>query len=1147
MALQMIIGGSGSGKTTLLYDRIIEESILHPGQLYFMIVPEQFTMQTQKDIVTRHPSHGTMNIDIVSFERLAYRVFEELAVENLQVLDDMGKSMVLRKVAGKHRRELVVFQGHLDQSGFVGKLKSMISEFYQYGITPDMLREVAQDAGSALFRQKLEDFAVVFQAFREYIDGHYIAAEEVLDVLCRVLPRSAMLKNSAVSLDGFTGFTPVQYRLLELFMVYARQVTVTVTADSAENLMRPVGMQNLFYMSHQMARRLAGLAEKNQIPVLEDIRLKGRPRFKKAPELAFLEQNLFRYRKDRYQEVPGQDGGGSCGHQKQPSLELFQAANPSEEISCMVHRMQELVRDEGMRYRDMAVITGDLAGYGREIAHEFEQNGIPYFMDDRANILDNPMVELIRSALEVVRRDFSYESVFRFLRTGLVTQDKEMTDRLENYVLAMGIRGHRRWGETWERTCRGGASLNLVELNAFRDQTLAPLFAMREAFGREQITISDMAGAILVLLEDCQIEEKMLAYQEYFNAAGEYRTAREYGQIYGMVTELLGRLSDLLGDERAGRKEFMEILDAGFAELSVGVIPATVDRVVVGDIIRTRLAHIRVLFFLGVNDGIVPARQEKGSLLSDQEREFFTAHSLELAPSAREDSFQQRFYLYLMMTKPGNRLVVSYAGVGPDGRSRRASYLIGELRKMFPSLVCAVGETIEAGIPCSVPEARRRLVAGLRRVREEDLDGEDYRRFLEIYRWFVSSEEYQEELNMLMDAAFYVYENQGIGHAVARALYGNIISGSVTRLEQYASCAYAHFLKYGLELMERQHFEIGAADMGNLFHDSIDLCFKRMKEAGLDWRTVTEEERTALVKSCVEQVTKEYGNQILGSSSRNSYLARRVESIAQRTVWALQQQILKGDFEPAGFEVAFSAVDNLKAMKISLSEDEEIHLRGRIDRMDLCQDGEKVYVKIIDYKSGSTRFDLVSLYYGLQLQLVVYMDAVMELAQRRFPGQEVVPAGILYYNIADPLAEKTGKDDKERIDREILKQLRMNGLVNSQLEAIRHLDNTIEKESDIIPVVLKDGEVQAERSHVASGERFEKLRQFVHRKVETAGREILAGETGVDPYRRDSRTACDYCPYHAVCGFDRKTAGYEYRKLKNKKSEEIWEEVCQEM
>lgn len=1142
MALQFITGGSGSGKTTCLYDRIIEESVQHPEQLYFIIVPEQFTMQTQKDIVTRHPNHGTMNIDIVSFERLAYRIFEELAVENLQVLDDMGKSMVLRKVAGKHRRELVVFSGHLDQSGFVGKLKSMISEFYQYGVTPQMLREVAQDAGSALFRQKLEDFAVVFQAFREYIEGHYIAAEEVLDVLCRVLPRSELLKGSKVALDGFTGFTPVQYRLLELFMVYARQVTVTVTADGTRNLRRPIGMQNLFYMSHQMVGRLTALAEQNRIPVLEDIRLEKRPRFDQAPELAFLEENLFRYRKVQYQgekePAAGSPGSG-------PSLELYQAASPSQETARMVHRIQQLVREQGLRYRDMAVITGDLAGYGREIAHQFEQNGIPYFMDDRANILDNPMVELIRSALEVVRRDFSYESVFRFLRTGLVTQDREMTDRMENYVLAMGIRGHRRWQEPWQRTYRGGASLNLAELNRFRDQTLAPLFAMREAFRKDQITIGHMAAAVLELLEGCQVEAKMLAYQEYFTAAGEYRTAREYGQIYGMVTELLGRLSDLLGDERAGRKEFMEILDAGFGEISVGVIPATVDRVVVGDIVRTRLAHIQVLFFLGVNDGIVPARQDKGSLLSDQEREFFTAHRLELAPTAREDSFQQRFYLYLMMTKPSRKLVVSYANMGPDGKSRRASYLTGELGKLFSDLVCASQAQEDPDIPCSVAEARRWLVAGLGHVREDDWKGDGYARFQEIYRWFAASPEYKKELERLTDAAFYVYRDQGIGHAVARALYGTVISGSVTRLEQYASCAYAHFLKYGLELMERQHFELGAADMGNLFHDSIDLCFKRMGEAGYDWNTVTGEQRTALVKDCVEQVTAEYGNRILGSSSRNSYLARRVEHIVQRTVWALQQQIQKGDFRPAGFEVSFSAADDLKAMRISLSQDEEIRLRGRIDRMDLCQDGETLYVKIIDYKSGSTRFDLVALYYGLQLQLVVYMDAVLELTQRRYPDKEVVPAGILYYNIADPLAAKTGQDDPEQIEREILKQLRMNGLVNSELNAIRHLDHTIEKESDIIPVVLKDGEVQAERSHVASGQRFEKLRQFVHRKVETAGREILAGETAVAPYKSGSRTACDYCPYHPVCGFDKKTAGYEYRKLRNRKSEEIWEELCQ--
>lgn len=424
---------------------------------------------------------------------------------------------------------------------------------------------------------------------------------------------------------------------------------------------------------------------------------------------------------------------------------------------------------------------------------------------------------------------------------------------------------------------------------------------------------------------------------------------------------------------------------------------------------------------------------------------------------------------------------------------------------------------------------------------EED----ETRKFFELFRWFLQSKEHHKEAVRLAEAAFTCYENEGIGHAVARALYGNILSGSVTRLEQYAACAYAHFLQYGLELMERRRYELAAADIGNLFHDSIDLCFRRMKEEGRDWRTITDDERTGLVRACVGQVTEEYGNTILKSTSRNAYLARRVEHITQRTIWALQQQIVRGDFSPAGFEVTFSAADNLEAMRIPLSADEALHLRGRIDRLDQCEDGEKVYVKIIDYKSGSTSFDLAAIYYGLQLQLVVYMDAVIEMTERKYPEKEVIPAGILYYNISDPLVEKNGQQDESEIHEEILRRLRMNGLINSELEVIRHLDNTIEKESDIIPVVLKDGAVQEGKSSVANRERFDRLRRYVHEKVRKAGLEILDGEIGAVPYKSGTRTACDYCPYHAVCGFDKKTIGYEYRRLKGKKTEEIWEELCQ--
>ncbi len=1138
MALQLILGGSGSGKTTYLYDEVIRLSMEHPQEQYFLIVPEQFTMQTQKDIVTRHPNHGTMNIDIVSFARLAYRIFEELAVEQLSVLDDMGKSMVLRKVAAAQKRQLVLFGGQLSKPGFVGQLKSMLSEFYQYGITPEALREMAPSARSPLLRQKLEDLALVEQSFQEYIEGHYITTEQVLDVLCRLIPESGLIRNSVIALDGYTGFTPVQYRLTELFLVYAKQVYVTVTADEAAGIYGKMGIQNLFYMSRQMAVRLSEIAEKNQVKKLPDIILgeqKNR-RFARRPELAWLEQNLFRYGTETTYTGEATD-----------SIVFFQASNPSGEVSHIVHEIQRLVQEGKARYREIAVITGDLPGYGKEITHQFTQNQIPHFMDDKKNVLDNCLVELIRASLEAVRQDFSYESVMRYLRTGLVSQEHTMVDRLENYILAMGIRGGKRFRETWERTYRGAGDLNVTEVNAFKDRVLAPLFTMQERFRQAGLTIAGMTEAVLTLLADCGAEEQLEIYQEYFTKIGEHRLAKEYGQVYGLVTELLKRLSDLLGEECVSRKEYLEILDAGFMELKIGVIPAVADRVVVGDITRTRLAHIRVLFFAGVNDGIVPARKERGSLLSDRDRDFLGEHHLELAPTAREESFQQRFYLYLMMTKPSKQLILSWCRTGADGKSRRPSFLIGELRAMFPDAVLTDQETQMDSEIYSVAEAKQRLSTKLGQYRDGQLEqDEEKAQFLELYRWFASSKDNQKTLRRFMDAAFFVYEQQGISHAVAKALYGEILSGSVTRLEQYAACAYSHFLRYGLELLERKRFELASSDIGTLFHESIDLCFRRVKEKQYDWHTMTNETRDMLVEECVAAVTENYGNTILGSSARNRYLAQRVGQITKRTVWALQQQIKKGDFIPAGFEVSFSAADNLSAMKIALSESEALHLRGRIDRMDVCEDGGKVYVKIIDYKSGSTSFDLLALYYGLQLQLVVYMDAVTEMAQHHYPDKEIVPAGILYYNIADPLAEKKGQPDPEKIDAEILKKLRMNGLVNSELDVVRHLDRTIEKESDVIPVVLKDGEVQAGRSSVANRERFARLSQFVHRKLKEAGQEILDGEIGVVPYKNGQRTACDYCPYHAVCGFDRKTSGYEFNRWKNRKTEEIWEEICRE-
>lgn len=1142
MSLQFIAGGSGSGKTRYLYEKVIKESMEHPDIQYLFIVPEQYTMQTQKELVRLHPRHGLFNIDVLSFKRLAYRVFEDVGVQLPVVLDDMGKSMVIRKVAGKLKKDLKLYGGHLEQPGFISQLKSQISELSQYGVSAEDLEMVEGETDRTLLKEKLGDLKTIYKGFKDYIESHYITEEEILDILCRKLPQWEPLKSSVILLDGYTGFTPVQYRLAELFMLHAREVLCCITADPREILYKECSIQHLFYMGRHTVCRLKKMAEEHHIPVEKEIWCDHRPawRFKDSRELDFLEQNLYRYTGKIWEKQP-------------EDILIYRGKNPAQETSYVCSCINEKVQKEGLRYRDMAVITGDLASYGKEIAHRFDEAGIPYFLDDKKSILENPFIELIRAALEAVK-DCSYESFFRYLKTGFVYDEQYpadkmqvFTDRMENYARALGIRGWKNWDMTWEKPCRGGERLNLDELNEFRIWVLEPLKTLRQAFKEENATISSVTTVLRQVLEAMKLEEKLESFSAYFlerKEPGDENRAREYSQVYERVMELLERLEGLLGEEKADMKNYIQILDAGFEEIKIGVLPATADQVMIGDITRSRLEAVKVLFFTGVNEGIVPQRKAGGSLLNDGDREVFKSLHMELAPTAREEGCIQKFYLYLMLSKPSDQLVLTYAAVNSQGKSAHPSSLVGEIRKLFPKLVQMEESTMEHSV-WTARDGLQQLIAGLREAGDKNLEQlkEAQGEFLELFSRFYGKEEYKKLVEKLTDAAFFVYEDKGIGREAARALYGQNLQGSVTRLEQFAACAYAHFLKYGLELMERQEYQLEAVDMGNLFHQSLDQCFEVIHENGLDWSNITEEERKKLVKKCVDQVTAQYGNTIMSSSARNTYLAKRVERITDRTIWALAEQVKKGDFVPSGFEVSFSAIDNLKAMKIRLSEDEELLLKGRIDRLDLCEDEKHVYVKIIDYKSGNTSFDLAALYYGLQLQLVVYMDAALEMEERKHPEKTAVPAGIFYYNIKDPMVKKEGEMTPEEIKKQILKQLRMNGLVNSDLEVIHHLDREIQKESDVIPVAVKDGYVQEAKSSVAGQKRFDALCRYVGSRLKRSGQSILKGENGLLPYKDGDRTACDYCPYHAVCGFDTKTAGYGFRRLRSMKPEEVWQEI----
>lgn len=1128
MSLRFYFGPSGSGKSHRIYEEIMQRAAQEPGRNFLIIVPDQFTMQTQKDLVMHSDRGGILNIDVLSFGRLSHRILEEVGTKEMPVLDDTGKSLVLQKIAADLKEQLPAMGSLLHKQGYIHEVKSAISEFMQYGIsTQDMDKLIASAEKRGALAMKLRDLKTLYRGFQDYIRDHFITTEETLDVLRRSLVKSKILPDSVVVFDGFTGFTPIQNRLIQELMRVCEETIVTVTIGEEEDPYQMDGEQKLFHLSKKTVADLVKLAAEAEVTRGEDVFVKGGPnRFAEAPALCYLEQNLFRYQYEPYTE-------------KQHEIHMFEALSPREEVHQTALYIRKLIREEGLTYRDIAVVIGDLEGYASYVETEFGQLVIPCFLDRTRGIVLNPMIEYIKSALQLYIRDFSYDTVFHFLRSGMADISREEIDELENYVIRTGARGYRTYSRLFTRKTEEMQQGSGQEDTERAEETLERLNRIRQQFA-DTVEILHMAPRakageyvdhLYDFLEQNQVQQKLLNYQQRFEQEGDLAKAREYAQIYRLVMDLLDQIYELLGEEEISLQEFADILEAGFGEITVGTIPQNVDRIVVGDMERTRLKQVKVLFFLGVNDGNIPKNASKGGIISDMDREFLIESGTEMAPSPRQQMYIQRLYLYLNMTKPSQRLYLSYAKVNSDGKGIRPSYLIDTVRKLFPQLAVEYPqnrsrlEQIEGR-----QEGARYLAEELREYADGTLREEERQDFYLMYRAYEADPEGRDRLTA---AAFRRYKESGLSRIVARALYGRQLENSVSRLETYAACACRHFLQYGLSLQEREEFGFEVSDMGNVYHAVLENFAGKLAESGRTWWDFDENFATQAIKEAVEGYAATYGETVLYSSARNEYAITRMSRILTRTVLTLQQHLKQGSFQPDDYELSFRFAEDLDSIHVDLSEEEKMHLQGRIDRIDVSEDAEHVYVKVIDYKSGNKKFDLAALYYGLQLQLVVYMNAAMELESRKHPDKEIVPAALLYYHIDDPTIETPVELTQEQINEEILTKLRMNGVVNSDPAVVERLDRFLQDKSKVIPVEKKkDGSFSA-RSGILSREELHVVSAYVDTKIRQIGREILDGKIAANPYEKGNEEACTYCAYKKVCGFDGSIPGYEKRQLED--------------
>ena len=1124
MALKLFLGNSGCGKTEYMYEQVVRLAEKNPKQNYLVVVPEQFTMQTQRKLVDLSTNHAIMNIDVLSFQRLAYRVFDEMGIANLQILEETGKNLVLRKVAQEKEAELTALRGNMHRMGYIGEIKSFISELMQYNITPQQLEDnMTNESFSSSLSSKLQDVHVMYQGFVDYLEGHYITAEELLHVLSSVAAESEIIKDSVLVLDEFTGFTPVQTELLRKLMPICKEIWVSLTIDAKENFFHSKGMQELFDMPKKTIRTLMDLAQQTKTEVLEPVVITGgeQKRFKEAPALYFMEQNLFR---SSYQRKFGET----------QEIQIFSLKNPKEEFTWAARKIKELVKNQGFRYRDIAVVSGDIETYGNYVEQVCKKYEIPYFLDMTKEVLFHPFIEFVRATLEVISSDFSYNSVMRLLRTGYCGMEQNQIDKLENYLLATGIRGKKMWKKRWLRLPKNESFYDLDELDSIRSNFMETIQPVADAFAKKN-TIEVQVKALYTYIVRLGIEQQLFLREDELLKEGEQAKAKEYGQVYRIVMDLFQKCVSVIGTECVSVREFEEILDAGFEAAKVAVIPPGYDSVTIGDIERTRLNHVKVLLFLGVNEGIVPKAAKQGGIISQYEREIMEKADITLAPGVREKAFIQKFYLYLNMTKPSHQLYVSYSRVDREGKALRPSYLVRTILRMFPDMQVQEIEELEQILDMSTEQASMEyLLSGVK---------DDNWYALAKYLGESDNELLRTRYESVIDAFYYRYRHDPISKVVAEAIYGKQIEGSVTRLEKFARCAYAHFLSYGIKVREREESGFESVHMGNLYHNAVEQYSKKLEESSYDWFTIPDDIRDEYAKSAMEEAVLAYPNLSIYATAENSQIVQRMNHIFQQTIWALTTQVRKGRFVPDAFEIAFSKANHLQDLAYDLENGNKVFLKGRIDRLDTCEEDNQLYVKVIDYKSGSTQFDLLKIYQGVQLQLVVYMNAALELEKAKHDKKEVIPGGIFYYHIDDPVIEVTEELSEEQLRDEILRELKLDGLVNKEEDIYRAMDDAFVKKSDIIPVELKNGGGLTAYSSVATTDEFHIMSEYVNHSIVKLGNDIYEGNIKVEPFVDGHKSSCDYCSFRSICGFDTKIQGFEERKGSKVSKKEVFSKM----
>ena len=1164
--LNIYYGGENIEKEKFIFEHIKGRSLL--------LVPDQFSLQAERDAFFYLDKTGLMDLAVVDFSALGHKILKEAGGPVPPLIDKYGRHMLLTRILEESDDALKIYKGVRGKNSFVERVNMLISEMKRSEVSVDMLREVSESLeDSSFLKYKLKDIVTLFSLYEEAIAGKYLDSEDYITFYGDKMLDSSLVAASDVWVYGFDTFTPKNMLVLERILKTARSLNIVMTWEDAAKT-----------PPERSAKVDAGDPSQSG-----DAAWPGDAGFLAADDredlfslTGFVIRNLVKMAEDLNEEVTCQAITGSGRdnlwsktmreisvspeaplQEKDPRITAVCTSNIYAEADRAAAYILQLVREHGYRFGDIVVVCNDTGLRSGVIRRTFVRWGIPVFIDQKRKVIQHPVVGFLLSLLEIIGNGYRDSAVMQLIKSGFLGLAEEEQDALENYVQQFKIRG-TLWKKPFSRMGDNYTAEDLNRFNELREQVVSVIETARDRIGKYNTAGEKIRGLYGFLADDFMMEDRIEAMAKAQQEAGFLDGAAETGQSWNVICRIFDQIVETVGEERLSGRALRQIVEAGLAEMEIGIVPVNPDSVLVGTMQRTRVGRVKALLVLGANEGLLPLQKTDEGLLS--EREKAVLEELDLEFSRTEDMVKQeeRLAIYRTLSQPEERLYVSCSRIDETGGELRPSAVFRELENFLQSRAesddSVVLGDLEDGEVTEIAVSPKGTISYLTDAFREYLeDGKLDEDWLYAGLWYGSHE--PEEMERIRRGMEFDNEQNALGGQLADALYRGdrrAIEASASRLEKYSGCPFAHFISYGLRPEDLRVFEMGPREIGDIYHECIMKLSQRLTAGedsfqGLDavpvavtdpdsrWMKITQEECREEIRRILQEETGTYREGLLSSGRNESYRTERIVDICSRVAWAMIGQVRRGRIREMYFEQPFARGAQLPPVRVTAGE-HEVLIKGKIDRMDVLEmpeheDGLETAVRIVDYKTGGDSVDVEHFRSGYKLQLMLYLKAATQ-------KQEVKPAGVFLFKIREIDADadaRTVVPGEAAAEERMEDAYKLEGIVLDDMDLIDAMDTEIGGASKVLPIkyVKKNGTYSGSSGgYLFSREEFEELSAQVDRQVDRICREICDGKIDIRPKKEKKKdmegnykTSCKYCSYKSICMFDTAFPGCRYERV----------------